>query len=191
MADLAAGRWSMWHGLNPWPSVVDVARSFGVSELPEENSGTFAGSPTMFHSYELESAAVTAWFEDDSVVAIVIEDPVAEPGDAWDAAPDLVLESAVGSQFEQRVYASRGLILHVVAATGDEDLDEWADDDWSDLEDSGDGADEDGEDVEGAESNAAESDVVLLIAVAPFDPAEFASDPLHHYGRVRRMGRRR
>ena len=77
LAALAAGMWSSWRGLDPLPTVDQVAAQLGEPLEPQPHSGMFAGSPTVFRRYSITADAplISVWFEGDIAVGVEIDDP--------------------------------------------------------------------------------------------------------------------
>jgi hypothetical protein len=111
---LVEGKWSDWTGLVVFPSEDIVEQALGPSVDTTARSGMLGGSPTFFRRYPPAAGAprgVTVWFEDDTAVAIEIDDPIPADGDVLDR-PEATLDSQFGPEWRQEVYASRGLVLH-------------------------------------------------------------------------------
>jgi hypothetical protein len=62
---------------------------------------------------------VVVWLQGDQVTLVEVRDPepLADPGTAL-GPPEAVLDSGLGPALEQRLWPSRGLILHVDPVTG-------------------------------------------------------------------------
>ena len=111
---LASGMWSWWSGLDPLPTVEEVADQLGDPLEAFPHSGVFGGSPTIFRRYSVDDAPpVIVWFEDDIAVGVEIDSPRRSILDDPLAPLDDILSSEVGEMWEQHVYGSNGLILHV------------------------------------------------------------------------------
>ena len=112
---LAAGMWSWWRGLDPLPTVDEVAAQLGEPLEPQPHSGMFAGSPTVFRRYSITADAplISVWFEGDIAVGVEIDDPHRSLMDDPLGPPDEILESKVGELWEQHVYGDNGLVVHV------------------------------------------------------------------------------
>ena len=111
---LAAGNWSAWNGFVDFPAEDVVEEALGPSIDPAAHSGMLGGSPTMFRRYPPAAGVprgVVVWFEEDTAVAVEIEDAVQADGDVLDE-PDDTIESQFGPKWRQEVHASRGLVLH-------------------------------------------------------------------------------
>lgn len=115
LAALASGLWSRWGGLDPAPTVDEVADQLGQPLEPQAHSGMFGGSPTIFRRYAGadDGPLVVVWFEGDVAVGVEIDDPRRSPIDDPLGPPGEVLDSEVGDGWEQHVYGERGLVLHV------------------------------------------------------------------------------
>jgi hypothetical protein len=122
LAVLAGGLWSWWTGLDPLPTVEQVSDQLGQPLEPDPHSGVFGGSPTIFRRYSIgdDTAPITVWFEDDLAVGVEIESPRRSVLDRPLGPPDAILESEVGESWEQHVYGSVGLVLHVRHVDADE-----------------------------------------------------------------------
>ncbi len=120
LAALASGRWSWWGGLDPLPTVDEVAEQLGPPIDEHPHSGVFGGSPTIFRRYSIDAdtPVVTVWFEDDIAVGIEIEYPHRSVLDEPLGPPDEILSSEVGDLWEQHIYGAAGLVLHVNSIDG-------------------------------------------------------------------------
>lgn len=116
IAALADGRWSAWRGLADATSLADVEAQLGPGVDARARGGMFGGSPTMFRRWDARAGApkgLTVWSEGDVVVGIEIPEAVRDADDADLPPADADLESGITSHHRQRVWASRGLVVHV------------------------------------------------------------------------------
>ncbi len=115
LLSLAEGRWSAWSGLDPLPTVADVAKQLGEPLEPQPHGGVLGGSPTEFRRYRpvADEPMIIVWYEGDVAVAVQIEHPIRSVIDDELGPPDDVLDSAVGEDWEQHLHGAAGLVLHV------------------------------------------------------------------------------
>jgi hypothetical protein len=115
LTDLAAGRWSAFHGLEECDQATADAQ-LGPPLEDERFGGMFGGEPAELRRYpatEAAPAGVTCWFLGDFVVGVELREPEPVDGElARLGPPDEALDSGLGSGWVQEVWADRGLVLH-------------------------------------------------------------------------------
>lgn len=121
LADLAAGRWSLWTGLAPSATLEDVEVQLGPSMDAEPHGGMFGGHPTMFRRWDPRPSAprgLILWFEGVVVVGVELRGANRDPDDPALPDPDLVLDSGLGGTYRQYVWGERGLVVHRALTEG-------------------------------------------------------------------------
>lgn len=115
LAELAAGRWADWNGLAECELAV-ADEQLGPPLEDELHSGMFGGEPAEFRRYPPTEAApqgITCWVLGDLVIGVEIGEPEPPAGTLETlGSPELVLESGLGWNWTQEVWASRGLVIH-------------------------------------------------------------------------------
>lgn len=120
---LVEGRLDAWHGLPPGCSRQDAEAAYGSGEGGPDGVASLAGTLTAFRRYAQSKRVprdVQVWLrEDDSILAVEVNDlKTAQSVAHLLGAPEAIERSGVGRVHTQRIYASRGLVLHVQDITG-------------------------------------------------------------------------
>lgn len=119
---LVEGRLDAWHGLPPGCDRKDAEAAFGPGEGGPDGVASLAGTLTAFRRYPRSARLprdVQVWLRDDAIFAVEVNDlQPAQPVERMLGAPEASERSGVGSVHTQRIYASRGLVLHVQNITG-------------------------------------------------------------------------
>jgi len=118
---LADGDLAAFHGL---PAGLErAALDEALGEPGPEESGMLGGQPAVNRTYPPRDGApfgVKAWLEGDAVAVLEIrEPPLRAPVGEQLGEPEAKAPSGLGPSYEQRVYGSRGLVLHVSGVTGE------------------------------------------------------------------------
>ena len=115
LSELAAGRWAAWRGLEEC-DIATADAQLGPPLEDELHGGMFGGEPAQFRRYPPTEAApqgITVWILGDLVIGVELGEPE-PPAGTLDALgpPELVLESGLGWNWTQEVWASSGLVIH-------------------------------------------------------------------------------
>lgn len=115
LTELAAGRWSGFHGLAECPLTLADAE-LGPPLDDALLGGMFGGEPAQLRRYPATAAAprgITCWVLGDVVVGIELHEPAIDRATLEALGPpDLTLDSGAGPSWVQAVWADRGLVAH-------------------------------------------------------------------------------
>ncbi len=102
---LAAGELADFAGLPVDATVADATAAFGEAGKPIV--GRFSGQPAYFREF---ASGAWCWVEENAVWLVELREPelVSRP-----LLPEATAPSGLGPSYEQHVWGSRGLVLHV------------------------------------------------------------------------------
>jgi hypothetical protein len=116
---LARGDLAAWSGLPAGLAPAALADALGPPG--DEEAGRVGGQPATFRVFPPATAApfgIKAWLAGDEVWLLEVrEPPLLVPLTEQLGEPEATAPSGLGTSYEQRVYGTRGLLLHVSRAT--------------------------------------------------------------------------
>lgn len=119
---LVEGRLDAWHGLPTGCSRQDAEAAFGAGDTGPDGVASLAGTLTAFRRYARSADLprdVQVWLRDDAIFGVEVNDlQPAQSVAHMLGAPEASERSGVGGVHTQRIYAARGLVLHVQNITG-------------------------------------------------------------------------
>lgn len=113
---LAEGRLSAWRGLDPSCSRADAEAAFGPGYPGPDGMGSVEGGGMAFRRYPPNGPydGLMVWLQGDRVAVVQIHQPVVAAAEIESLGPpEDTMPSELRISAVQKIYASRGLTLHI------------------------------------------------------------------------------